>query len=516
MKVGIYNRHWRTMGGGEKFGAGIAEVLQAENRVELLTPHPLDVAAFADRFGLQLDDVTVRVLDNEPNAVARTSADYDLFINVSYLSADRSRAPRSIYVVHFPSPLGVELAGWRRILGPLSRLAHRGAQPVPNGWGDGFYPTEHGRRSVTWTSGAAEIFVLPEGDTVDLRLRFGYQRPPEAGAAQISIEVDGVEQVTAELPPRPSRLARGMELRVPVPRRDDLEPSSIVIRSNTFSPAELFGVDDDRRLGVPLLSMYVGSTVLAPIRARLPVLHHLRQPTYVDSYTVIAANAEFTQGFVRRWWGVDAEVLYPPVAMQSTGTKKPIILSVGRFFRADRGHSKKQLEMVDAFRSICESGVDGWELHLVGGCSAEDEPYLNEVIASAAGLPVFIHRDVPGHELRSLYAAASIFWSITGIGEDEREHPARFEHFGITTVEAMSAGAVPVVLAAGGQVEIVRDGVNGAHIRTTQELSDVTAALIADPARLAALRTGAEQRARDFDMNAFGARLRELVQLATS
>jgi hypothetical protein len=31
------------------------------------------------------------------------------------------------------------------------------------------------------------------------------------------------------------------------------------------------------------------------------------------------------------------------------------------------------------------------------------------------------------------------------LGEDPERHPDRFEHFGITTVEAMSAGAVPVV-----------------------------------------------------------------------
>jgi glycosyltransferase involved in cell wall biosynthesis len=201
--------------------------------------------------------------------------------------------------------------------------------------------------------------------------------------------------------------------------------------------------------------------------------------------------------------------------MQSRGDKRPVILSVGRFFRADRGHSKKQLEMVHAFRALCNGGVDGWELHLVGGCSLEDETYLDEVIAASAGLPVTIHRDAPGHELQALYAEASIFWSITGLGENVRRHPGRFEHFGITTVEAMSAGVVPVVLAAGGQVEIVRDGVEGLHINQLAELTTRTAELIADPVRRAELADAAATRARDFDMPAFGARMRELVELAT-
>ena len=515
MRVGIYNRHWRTMGGGEKFGGGIAESLHGEHDVELISPGPLDVRTFEERFGLDLTGVTVHELEDEPDAVSRASERYDLFINVSYLSADHSRAPHSIYVVHFPSPLGTTRHGWQRALAPMSRLVHYRSQPVPNRWGGGFYPTEQSRRSITWTNGHAEMFVLPDKDHVDLRLRFGYQRPPAAGPTTISIEVDGEEVTSVVLGPRASRLARPIEVRVPVDRRADDEPSSVVIKSDTFSPADHYGTADDRRLGVPLVGMYVGAGAFAPLRSFVPAVHRERPRTYVDSYSLIAANAEFTRAFVRRWWGLDAEVLYPPVSMQDSGEKRPIILSVGRFFSAEQGHSKKQLEMVHAFRAVA-AGAPDWELHLVGGCSPEDESYLHEVERAAEGLPVTIHRDASGEELRTLYAAASIFWSITGIGEDPRRHPARFEHFGITTVEAMSAGAVPVVLRAGGQVEIVRDGVDGHHIQSLGELTSTTASLIANPEGRAELSTRAAARARSFDMDAFGARMRELVKLATA
>ncbi len=56
------------------------------------------------------------------------------------------------------------------------------------------------------------------------------------------------------------------------------------------------------------------------------------------------------------------------------------------------------------------------------------------------------HVDAPGAELADLYARASIFWHAAGLGEDAEDDPNRMEHFGISIVEAMSAGAVPVVL----------------------------------------------------------------------
>lgn len=515
MKIGIYNRHWPTMGGGERFGAGIADALQAEHHVELLTTQPLQVAHLEERFGLDLHRVGTRTVSDEPGAVSDASELYELFINVSFMSADYSRAPHSIYVVHFPSPIGGTLTGWRRAVAPLSAVVHRGAQPVPDEWGEGFYPTERHRHPVTWTDGHAEIRLLPRSEQVDLRLRFGRHRPPEAGPATVVVEVDGQASGSVTVPVRTSRFARPVELVVPVQRRADDRPSRVLITSDTFKPSDLLGTDDDRLLGVPLIDMFAGSGKTAPLRGIIPVLPHGRPKTYVDSYSTIAANAEFTRRFVQEWWNVDAEVLYPPVAMQRQGTKRPIILSVGRFFRADRGHSKKQLEMVRAFRMMLASGIGDWELHLVGGCGPDDEPYLDDVLAASEGLAVVVHRDAPGAELQRLYAEASIFWSITGLGEDPRKHPARFEHFGITTVEAMSAGVVPVVLSAGGQVEIVTDGVDGLHIGGLAELAQRTMELIGDPERRDRLSRGATTRARDFDLPAFSARLHAIVDAAT-
>ncbi|MEI6256489.1 MAG: glycosyltransferase [Planctomycetota bacterium] len=53
-------------------------------------------------------------------------------------------------------------------------------------------------------------------------------------------------------------------------------------------------------------------------------------------------------------------------------------------------------------------------------------------------------------------------------------NPSSQEHFGQTTVEALSAGVVPVVIDTGGQRETVEPGRNGFRWNTLEELATQT------------------------------------------
>ena len=213
-----------------------------------------------------------------------------------------------------------------------------------------------------------------------------------------------------------------------------------------------------RRLGAPVIGVHAGGGWRRTVALAAPTLvagrNHL---DFLDTYDAILANSAYTQGWVRRLWQRGSTVLHPPVTPMPQGEKAPMILSVGRFFLPGTGHNKKQLEMVEAFRRLCERGVSGWEYHLVGGCAPEHAAYLDQIRAAADRLPVVLHPDATGTELSALYGRASIFWQA-GLDEDIERHPDRYEHFGIATVEAMSAGAVPVVIDAAGQIEIVEQG----------------------------------------------------------
>jgi hypothetical protein len=59
------------------------------------------------------------------------------------------------------------------------------------------------------------------------------------------------------------------------------------------------------------------------------------------------------------------------------------------------------------------------------------------------------------------------------------------------------------VFAAAGPAEIVRDGVDGRHWRTLDELQAITAELVADPSERERLATAAQERAQDFSLDHF-------------
>ena len=126
------------------------------------------------------------------------------------------------------------------------------------------------------------------------------------------------------------------------------------------------------------------------------------------------------------------------------------------------------------------------------------------------------HVDAPGAELADLYARASVFWHAAGLGEDLEDDPNRMEHFGISIVEAMSAGAVPVVLGQAGPAEIVEPGVSGRHFTDLDDLVAQTVGLIADAEERDRLSAGAVERAQWFGLDAFAERLDEIVRRATA
>ena len=85
------------------------------------------------------------------------------------------------------------------------------------------------------------------------------------------------------------------------------------------------------------------------------------------------------------------------------------------------------------------------------------------------------------------------------------------EHFGISSVEAMSAGAVPVVLGEAGPAEVVEPGVSGRHFTGLPDLVSQTVELIGDPAEMARLSARAVERAQYFGLDAFAERLDAIV-----
>lgn len=513
MRAAVYDRFWSTGGGGERFAAGIAEALAAHHDVELLSIEPVDLGALSERLSCDLSQVQVRLIGDDLDAVEQATVGLDLFVNASYLSADRSAATKGIYVVHFPAALHGEDSLRRKVTRRIDESTRpRRAAVAAVG---GLHPSERTtRHAIRWTDGCAELDVhLPPGVRAPVHVVLGRYLPGDVGPVPVEVTADGRPLGSTVVEPVRSRADRRRVVVVSghAVGRPDGTPVRLEVVSPSFVPKEAHGSTDSRRLGVPLIAVEAGEGALPRLAGRLPALwENPTRADFLSTYDLVLSNSAFTADWVRRLWDVDSEVLHPPATMFAPGPKAPIITSVGRFFR-EGGHSKKQLELVRGFRRLVESGVTGWELHLAGGCAPAARDYLHEVRAEADGLPVTFHIDVSGGELAELYARSSIYWHATGLGEDPRRHPEKFEHFGITTVEAMSAGAVPIVIGQAGQLEIIEPGVTGHHFADLEEMVALTAALIADPDRLEAMSRAASTAAQRFSTAAFSAQLDEQV-----
>jgi glycosyltransferase involved in cell wall biosynthesis len=509
-RVAVYDAFWSTAGGGEKYAAGVADVLSRTRDVTLVAHEAVDTAWLGERLALDLDRVTVEVVDPcEP--LERVTAGFDLLVNLSYRSHGRNGARRGLYVVHFPDQPGAGRAAWQRALQDgVGRVL--GGRPTVNVEG-GFHEPDLIRwQEVRWTNGHGRLsLALPPGRSGTLHLWFG-RFVPGGHDREIEVLVDGRAVGGAVLTAPRSKVEVLEPLRIDVPVAGRPGSSIIEVVSDASVADDVLGNGDRRRLGVPLVGATLGRGPLDAIRARASLVAAGPPDTsWLDGYDLVVSNSAFTRRWVDEWWHRPSVVLEPPVGLRAPGPKDQVILSVGRFFAPGRGHAKKQLEMVEAFARMCAGGLTGWELHLVGGCSPEDAGYLDQVRRAARDLPVVLHVDASGAEVDALYRRASLYWHATGLGEDLDADPVRAEHFGITTVEAMSAGAVPVVIAAGGQPEIVTDGVDGVLFRSADELVTASTALIADPGRMAAMAAAAVASSQRFGLERFGERLEAIL-----
>lgn len=225
----------------------------------------------------------------------------------------------------------------------------------------------------------------------------------------------------------------------------------------------------------------------------------------------IICNSKFTKSFVDKKFRISSVVLYPPCSVKgSSVNKENIILHVGRFGKDLEGKNfKKQDVMIDAFKKL---NSKSWKFVLVVGRIEEQIKDIQKLKARAKGYSIEVIENPDNDKLWSLYGKAKIYWHASGFGEDLVRHPEKSEHFGISTVEAMGAGAVPVVINAGGQPEIVRDGVDGYLWNSIDELLHKTETLIENKDLFSKMSEKAILRSREFSNDRFCKQVYEIIK----
>lgn len=224
--------------------------------------------------------------------------------------------------------------------------------------------------------------------------------------------------------------------------------------------------------------------------------------------------SEFARFWLRERWSMESVVLPPEVSpgRYDPTVKRRLILAVGRFFPGH--HSKRQDVLIDAFKALPPEISESWTLVLAGGAKDDEESrdYIESLRHAAAGHNISLQVNVSAQELHRLYTQAAIFWHATGFGRRASE-PEKAEHFGMTTVEAMSYGCVPMAYNDGGQREIL-DGV-GVLWDSPQHLIEATRRYASDLALRERTAQAVVARAARYSPTVFRERCRSVFGSAT-
>lgn len=198
------------------------------------------------------------------------------------------------------------------------------------------------------------------------------------------------------------------------------------------------------------------------VRLALPLLRE-QDRAAAAGFTVLLANSENVRRRVRDFYGLEAEVLHPPVETSQFSISRE---DDGYYLVVSRLIGYKNIELpVRAFSQT------GRRLVVLG-----EGPYLARLQSMAGPNVEFVGRASEA-EVRTRYAKCL---ALIVPGEED---------FGITPVEAMACGKPVVAFGRGGALETVVDGVTGVffHEDSTEALLDAVARCEAgswDPERI--------------------------------
>ncbi len=229
-------------------------------------------------------------------------------------------------------------------------------------------------------------------------------------------------------------------------------------------------------------------------------------------------NSEFTKKYIEKFWQTKIDFVHQPYVDKTEfanyenwqNKKENIILSVGRFFC--QLHSKRQDVLVSFFEELNKKDsniMKNWQLILLG--KNEDSEFSQKVANLSKNLNIKIFHDASREELIDLYKKASIYWHASGFEINEEIEPEKVEHFGISTLEAMSAGAAPIVINKGGQKEILGEELSSCLWDSENECLNKTMELIKNKENREKIANLARNRSLFFSKEKFKTILLEMI-----
>ena len=182
--------------------------------------------------------------------------------------------------------------------------------------------------------------------------------------------------------------------------------------------------------------------------------------------TLVLTNSEFTRRAISNAFFIDAKILYPPVDVETfqkmaskSNRREDMILVISRI--APDKHIENAIEVA---RLIRRRGI-GKGMIIAGNLHDYDNHYYQQLKKMIADCDlsdyVSLQTNISFSKLVELMQLAKVYF-----------HPRMDEHFGISIVEAMASGVVPIVSDIGGHTEFVPSKY---HFHTISHAADLIA-----------------------------------------
>lgn len=202
--------------------------------------------------------------------------------------------------------------------------------------------------------------------------------------------------------------------------------------------------------------------------------------------TLVLTNSEYTRKAISNAFNIDAKILYPPVDVETfqeialkSNQREDMVLVVSRIA------PDKQIENAIEVARIMRGRGIGKIMTIAGNLHYYDHQYYQQMKNMIADYDlsdyVSLRTNISFSRLIQLMQLAKVYF-----------HPRIDEHFGISIVEAMASGLVPVVSNIGGHTEFVPPKY---HFHTLGHAADLIA--------LAFEATNSERRAISSSTNKF-------------
>lgn len=403
----IYDKWYSTLGGGEVVASHLALTLhQLGYQTTIISGFPVSLEKIQTIQGLDLSSINFAQSFNDQLKINLLTSGADIFINCSFWDYSTSLAKKNYYYCFFPSPLKNQT--FKKILTSLIQPYER--------------ITDH-------------QYLLYELDPqTNYRLKFSIQLPyfTKLILQKYQPILDNAKIISSRVYFNHSNNK--------IYYQYQYQPLTNSITINSLGPISLYRYPFQNKI----FSLLRSGTFF-------------NQHKNISKFDKIFATSNFVKYWIKRYWHINATTLYPPVPLLSPGNspRKNQICSIGRFTK--KGNNKKHEIMILAFKKLVDNGLLGWELHLAGGLGQEpsSQQYAQSLQQQIGNYPIYLHFSPSRKELEKMLHHSKIYWHAAGFGLNKNRHPEQFEHFGITPLEGISAGCLPIVFQGGGLTEII-------------------------------------------------------------